>query len=112
MFAPMGRRNKKLQKKLKTRELNQINISLSRIKSEMPTEIHRAVRDLSTLHFWKGTEFRTFHLYLGIVALKDIVPANEYNHFLQLSCAVILCSSNDNEKQDRSGSFRSALRSW
>lgn len=59
----------------------------------MPTEIHRAVRDLDTLHFWKGTEFRTFLLYLGNIVLKNVVELDEYNHFRLLSCAVILCSS-------------------
>lgn len=79
--------------KLRTREFNQINTTLLRLNSEKPTEIHRNIRELSVLRFWKGTEYRTFLLYLGIVALKDILPIGEYNHFLQLSCAAILCSS-------------------
>lgn len=84
---------KSYKTKLRTRDLNQINVTLLRLKSEMPTEIHRAVRDFSTLHFWKGTEYRTFLLYLGIVALKDSISADEYDHFIYLSCAAILCSS-------------------
>lgn len=84
---------KSYRTKLRTRELIQINATLSRLKFELPTEIHRTVRDLSTLHFWKGTEYRTFLLYIGIVALKDTVHIDEYNHFMQLSCAVILLSS-------------------
>lgn len=84
--------------KIKTRELNKINLLLSNLKSQMPTEIHRAVRDFSVLHFWKGTEFRTFLLYLGITVLKDMVPTDEYNHFMHLYCAVVLCSSDVYER--------------
>lgn len=84
---------KSYKSKLRTPELNRINATLGKLKFELPTEIHRTVRDLNTLHFWKGTEYRTFLLYLGIIALKDIVHIDEYNHFVQLSCAVILLSS-------------------
>lgn len=84
---------KSYKTKLRPNELTKINGTLLRLKAEMPSEIHRAIRDLSTLRFWKGTEFRTFLLYLGIVALKEVVIEEEYEHFKMLSCAVILCSS-------------------
>lgn len=70
-----------------------VNSVLLQLNNQMPTEIHRAVRDLSTVHFWKGTEFRTFLLYLGVIVLKDAVPVNEYRHFMLLSLAVKICSS-------------------
>lgn len=59
----------------------------------MPTEIHRAVRGLDTLAFWKGLEFRTFLLYIGPVVLKDFLPEDAYKHFLYLFCAIRICSS-------------------
>lgn len=77
----------------RTKDLNHINSALSKLSNEMPTEIHRAVRDLSTLHFWKATEFHNFLLYLGIIALKDVIPVIEYEHFMLLSIAIKLCSS-------------------
>jgi len=52
-----------------------------------PSEKTRSIRPLSTLSFWKAIEFRTFLLYLGPVVLKDILPAEVYDHFLQLSLA-------------------------
>lgn len=73
--------------------LNRINSLLIRANAEMPFEIHRAVRDLNSLHYWKGTEFRTFLLYVGIIVLKDVLIAEEYSHFKLLVCAVIYCSS-------------------
>lgn len=84
---------KSYKNRFKAAELNQINTSLNRARESMPTEIHRSIRNLDTLHFWKGTEFRTILLYVGIVVLKDIVAVDEYNHFKLLSCATILCSS-------------------
>lgn len=63
------------------------------IRCKMPAEIHRAVRGLDCLSFWKGLEFRTFLYYLGIVVLKKVLSADVYEHFLGLFCAVTICSS-------------------
>lgn len=84
---------KSYKNKLSTVDLNRINLLLVQLNRQKPTEIHRAIRDLSVLHFWKATEFRTFVLYVGIVVLKDIVPLEEYEHFKLLCCAVKLCST-------------------
>lgn len=61
--------------------------------STKPKEIHRAVRGLDCLSFWKGTEFRTFLLYLGPVVLKDYLTPEMYQHFITLACAVTICST-------------------
>lgn len=60
---------------------------------KMPVEFHRAVRGLDCLPHWKGTEYRTFLHYIGIVALKDHLQFETYEHFLLLFCAVTICSS-------------------
>lgn len=62
-------------------------------RSEMPIDIHRSIRSLNCLSFWKGSEFRTFLLYIGVVILKNSLRAEEYKHFLKLFCGVVLCSS-------------------
>lgn len=62
-------------------------------KCKMPREIHRSVRGLDCLSHWKGLECRTFLLYVGIVALKDVLPYVGYQHFLTLFCAVTICES-------------------
>lgn len=59
----------------------------------MPREIHRAVRNLNDLRKWKGVEFRTILIYVGFVVLKEILPDNEYEHFLRLACAARICYS-------------------
>lgn len=63
----------------------------------MPTEIHRAVRGLDVLAHWKGTEYRTFLLYIGIVVLKSVLSKVVYQHFLLLFCAATICSSNSHK---------------
>lgn len=74
-------------------ELKNLNELLVQANKQMPSEIHRSVRTFDSLHDWKGTEFRTFLLYVGIVILKDHLIANEYIHFLKLICATTLCST-------------------
>lgn len=64
-------------------------------KCKMPREIHRAVRGLDCLPHWKGTEYRTFLLYVGIIALKDHTSYEVYQNFLLLFSAVTICESRD-----------------
>lgn len=85
---------KTYKKHFKPADLNKINSLLMHAKGEMPTEIHRAIRDLNTLHFWKGTEYRTFLMYIGIIVLQSVLHEEEYEHFRLLYCVVIICSSN------------------
>lgn len=75
------------------RQINQISISLIQTNHTRPHEIHRSIRSLRHVHYWKATEFRTLLLYNGIVTLKFFLPANEYQLFLKLVCAVRICSS-------------------
>lgn len=70
------------------------NISKFLDNCQMPAEIHRSVRGLDVLCHWKGTEYRTFLYYLGVVILTDMLPKDVYCHFLQFFCAVTICSSN------------------
>lgn len=74
--------------------LNHINQLLLQANKNRPSEIHRSIRTFEYLNDWKGSEFRTFLLYVGKVVLKDYLTDDEYKHFLVLSCSTILCSSN------------------
>ncbi|XP_055682561.1 uncharacterized protein LOC129789619 [Lutzomyia longipalpis] len=58
-----------------------------------PIELHRQIRTLRYLSIWKGTEYRTFLLYLGIVILKDFLKPNVYYHFSLLFCAYSIYSA-------------------
>lgn len=78
--------------KLSANDINSISNLLRECNNQMPKEIHRAVRTLDSVRFWKGTEFRSFLFYLGPIVLKDFLPPDVYNHFLVLSCAIRICS--------------------
>lgn len=68
-------------------------VSTFLINCKMPSEIHRAVRGLDTLAHWKGTEYRTFLLYISIVILKKVLSVDVYQHFVMFFCAVTICST-------------------
>lgn len=58
--------------KLSAREISDMSALLLSFNETIPCELHRSIRSLDCLSFWKGLEFRTFLLYLGPVVLKDI----------------------------------------
>lgn len=62
-------------------------------KCKLPSEIHRAVRGLEYLAFWKGSEYRTFLFYLSIIILPDVLTSAVFSHFVKLYCAVTICST-------------------
>jgi hypothetical protein len=74
--------------KLGRHDINNLSSKLVTYSNCIPREFHRKPRRLDELRLWKATEFRTFLLYLGIVALKSILPSSKYRHFLLLSVAL------------------------
>lgn len=72
---------------------NTSDITKFLIQLKLPSEIHRSVRGLDCISHWKGTEFRSFLLYIGIVILKPFLPQDVYEHFLVLFCAITICTS-------------------
>ncbi|CAH1099203.1 unnamed protein product [Psylliodes chrysocephalus] len=74
-----------LEGKLCARDINKISNAL-------PREIHRPMRSMNCLAFWKGVEYRSFLNYVGIVVLKDVVKDHIYQHFLLLFVATKICS--------------------
>lgn len=63
------------------------------VSCKLPREFQRAVRGLDCLTHWKATEHRVFLHYVGIVALRDHLIPEAYEHFLLLSCSITICSS-------------------
>lgn len=82
-----------LEYKWSESEITNLNQMLKRINNDMPFEIHRSIRSIDCYKFWKGSELRTFLLYLGIVVLRHFLRQKEYKHFLKLFCAVTLCTT-------------------
>lgn len=76
------------------REQNEVSEFLKNCR--MPYEIQRTVRGLEELAHWKGTEYRTFLLYISLVVFKKFIGSQKLNdHFLLYFCAIHICSRND-----------------
>jgi len=82
-----------LQTRLPASKVDQISARLISFVSYFPRDFSRKPRSLNDVLRWKATEFRTFLLYTGPIALEGILPRDLYENFLQLSVAIsILCS--------------------
>lgn len=84
---------KEYKRKWSKNTINNVSNLLENCQQYMPMEIHRAVRNLICVKKWKGLEYRTILLYIGMVVFKDILNNEEYSHFLTLCCAVRICMS-------------------
>lgn len=84
-------RRKREQTKWRASTTQQVSDFL--LSCKMPVEFQRKVRGLDDLANWKGTEYRMFLHYIGIVVLKDHLTPEAYVHFLLLFCGVTICSS-------------------
>lgn len=74
-------------------QMLEISTLLLKCNETKPSEIHRSVRALKYIKHWKGTEFRTVLLYIGVVLFKDYLSKDEYDLFLNLFCAVTICTT-------------------
>lgn len=57
----------------------------------LPNEFNRKSRSFQELDRFKATELRTLVLYTGPFVLKDLIPRNQYNHFLLLFYVMRIC---------------------
>lgn len=69
-----------------------------------PQEFQRKPRRIDHYKMWKATEFRDFLLYTGPAALKDILKASTYKHFMALSTAARILSSSEYLKYNKAAS--------
>lgn len=79
--------------KFSGRDIIEISTFLQKCNETIPYEIHRKVRGIDLIHYWKGLEFRTFLLYIGPVVLKQHLNSEVYYHFLLFFCAVTICTN-------------------
>lgn len=70
-------------------------------KCKIPKEIHRRVRGLQDLRHWKGTEYRTFLLYVGIVVVRKFFTDRKiFDHFLLYFCSIVICMRSDQHAEN------------
>ncbi|KAG8224661.1 hypothetical protein J437_LFUL005163 [Ladona fulva] len=66
--------------RLERRSRNEISDRLCSMATAIPSDFSRIPRELDNLERWKATEFRTFLLYTGPVAPKNIFSKDLYDH--------------------------------
>lgn len=80
--------------KWSARDISEVSEFL--INCKMPKEIKRKIRSLKEISFWKGSEYRTFFLYVSIVVLNRFFENKViFEHFLHFYCAIVICSRHD-----------------
>lgn len=69
-------------------QINEVSRRLMLMKNSVPNDFVRKPRGLDEVDRWKATEFRTFLLYTGKIALRGILREDLYAHFLVLNIAI------------------------
>ena len=57
------------------------------MSGSIPAEFQRTTSNLNDFSYWKGTQFRFFLVYCGVIILQDIFPRNMYRHYRLLVVA-------------------------
>lgn len=76
-----------LARRWNTKKKDEVSRILHTCNKYRPTDIHRAIRTLDDLSYWKGSEFRSILLYVGMVAFRSVLEDDEYENFLMICCA-------------------------
>ena len=83
-------------------QINNVNEIIDRVSDYLPSDFNRRLRGgLANVKNWKATEFRTFFLYVGVLAFKECIPLQQYTNFLYFSVSMrVLLSRNQDENMD------------
>lgn len=77
--------------KWNSHQINEMSTYMDNVK--LPLEFNRQPRSIKDFRMWKGTELRSFLMYISIPILSEYLPETTYNHFLLLFCAMHILSS-------------------
>ena len=81
-----------LKNRFSSKIVSLISDRILKMRHVFPSDFNRKPRSLNDIKYWKATEFRTFLLYSGVVALQGIIPKNVYTTFCSLHAAIyMLC---------------------
>ncbi|KAE8743360.1 hypothetical protein FOCC_FOCC011059, partial [Frankliniella occidentalis] len=82
-------------------EVKKVNDFMEKeLTPQLPTDFSRSLRGIDSYKMYKGTEWRRFLLYDGILIFKKFLPNRCYKNFLLLSCSVRILSSQELLKQE------------
>lgn len=103
---------KKLQREI-------VSDRLISFRDHFPCEFQRKSESLEFLSAWKATQFRSFLLYTGIIALNGILDKKYFNHFSLLcicmrivTCRVDRSANRSSTLQQRGMSVKQWLRKF
>lgn len=71
---------------------SELSANLTNFVPYFPSDFVRKPRSFDYIKYFKANEFRTFLLYTGCVALKNVCSSDMYHHFLYLHCAAAILS--------------------
>lgn len=96
--------------RLSKAQRKQVELNIGPLKGALPAEFSRQPRSMEDLDRWKATELRHFMLYTGPLILKDVLPDDQYHHFLCLSVGMnILLDEADGKRESYLGYAHSIL---
>ncbi|XP_022177327.1 uncharacterized protein LOC111038505 [Myzus persicae] len=103
--------NGELPHKLSRQLIERVSDFMKNNRRNLPVEFVRQPRELKYLLRFKATEYRSFLLYLGPVALKGVLSDDKYINFLTLHVAIsILLNPKSCLKPDLTEYARKLLR--
>lgn len=73
--------------KMSTDQQRTLSERLNAFRAHFPSIFQRKPRGIEEIERWKATEYHTFLMYTGPVALKKLLPDEVYEHFLILHAA-------------------------
>ncbi|MCL4147142.1 UNVERIFIED_CONTAM: hypothetical protein GTU68_061013 [Idotea baltica] len=75
-------------------QMDAVSLAILHCRKHLPSEFQRKLRPLKELAHYKGTEFRTFLLYLGPFLLRKHLPERYLHNFLLLHFSIyVFCSA-------------------
>ena len=75
-----------------------INARLKKVK--YPSQLSRSCEDITKRKSWKGSQWRSWLLFLGVVCFDDLIPKKYIDHYALLSHAAFLMSQDEISPQD------------
>lgn len=74
---------------------SRITQKIEKFQETQPSEFQRHLRGLNKMGLWKGTELRTFALFIGPSVLQNEISPEHYFHFMQLHIALTILVSQE-----------------
>lgn len=79
--------------KLPTHKSDKLLLRLKNLSSQIPTEFQGNTKSFDNISKWKATHLRFCTLYAGPFIFKDILPYQQYRHFMLLHAGIRILNS-------------------